>query len=110
MTCQNFLFSVDFAQADPEGPQWSRQLYRNRRMMFAMPGIQRRAPVTNEMKEAALADFLSYLKNRTEKRTPLAFLSRMMNKTVKRGGFTEPDEIGFGTFDRRSYGPLSNYF
>ena len=67
------------------------------------PGIQRRAAVTNEMKEAALADFLSYLENRAEKRTPMSFLNRMINKTVKRGGYTEPDEIGFGTFDRRSF-------
>ena len=73
--------------------------------MFAMPGIQRRAPVTNEMKEAALADFLSYLKNRTEKRAPLTLLSRLINRTVKRGGFTDADEIGFGTFDRRSFAP-----
>ena len=102
--------SVDFAQATEEPAMWKRGMWsmpRYRRAVAPPAGsFGRAADAYKNAKDAALAEFLSFLDAQKQKR---GFLQRLLDKKMRRSSFAAPDDIGFGTFERRAWSPTPNW-
>ena len=79
-----------------KSPRWSTARFK-RELSLPTRSLGGAASAYKNAKDAALAEFLSFLDTQKQKR---GFLQRLLDKKVRRDrGFSDPADIDFGTFE-----------